>query len=105
MNYPEIVKRIEDLVDELIKESDGDFDEARDRLHEEIDGLDLVIYYGKAWQVVNELPSSVLDDAESTMIDTGFEFESLNKTMTILAFWALYNIASEYLNQKESESL
>lgn len=70
-----------------------------DYAHECADGSQWAIYYGHAWNLVNAarlVRHSDLEQAESDIEEIGFEFESLDKTMTLLAYQLTY---SEIVNQ------
>jgi hypothetical protein len=66
-----------------------------DLAHSEADSWDLVIYYHKAITLVNDAWSGELDQAEESMIECGFEFESFNQTCCQLAYWLVYHAISE----------
>ena len=76
--------------------------------HECADGSQWAIYYSHAWNLVNAarlVRPSDLDQAESDLEDPGFSFESIDKTMTLLAYWLTYNeILTQINEQEESEN-
>lgn len=64
--------------------------DASEYAHECADSSQWAIYYGHADELVNAarlLRPRDLDQAESALEDLGFEFESLDKTMCLLACW------------------
>jgi hypothetical protein len=66
-----------------------------DLAHSEADNWDLVIYYGKALALVNDAWSGELSQAEDSLNDCGFEFESFNQICCLLAYWLVYHAISE----------
>lgn len=75
--------------------------------HECADGSQWAIYYGHAHELVNAarlLHPRDLDQAESDLEDLGFEFESLDKTMTLLAYQLTYSEIMNQINEQESNN-
>jgi hypothetical protein len=68
-----------------------DYIESSDLAHTEADSWDVVIYTGKAIDLVSNTWSGDLDQAEESMIDCGFEFESFSQTCCTLAYWVCYH--------------
>lgn len=75
-------------------ESLNDFD-VYDAAHSEADWWDVVIYSGKALDLINNTWSSELSQAEESMMDAGYEFESFSHYCTILAYWIVYHAICE----------
>ena len=108
MKYSDLTDTIESLVNETLKENDNDKDKTQDQLHELIDSLDLVIYYNKAWDVVECLrrfDSKALDQAEDYLNEIGTEYKGIDDLMVKLSFASLLNMAEQYLNNIESEAV
>lgn len=110
MNTPkEIVADWADTCEALALEyweSNSDQD-AREYAHECADGCQWAIYYSHAWNLVNAarlLRPSDLDQAESDLEDLGFSFESLDKTMALLAYWLTYNEILTQIQKQESDN-
>jgi len=66
-----------------------------DFAHMESDSWDWVIYTHHAWNLVNANRGSALDQAEESMADCGFDFESIDGTITKLAYWLCYHALDE----------
>lgn len=107
MNTPkEIVADWADTCEALALEyleSNSDQDSS-EYAHECADGYQWAVYCYKAWDLVSAVrlvcPSD-LDQAESDLEDLGYEFESLDKTMTLLAYWLTYNEILTQINEQE----
>jgi hypothetical protein len=65
--------------------------ESSELAHTEADSWDVVIYTGKAIDLVSNTWSSDLDQAEESMIECGFKFESFGQTCCSLAYWVCYH--------------
>lgn len=79
---------------------------ASDYAHECADGCQWAIYYGHAWELVSAarlVRPRDLDQAESELEGDGFEFKSLDRTMTLLAYWLTYNEIMNKIDGQESE--
>lgn len=75
--------------------------------HECADGSQWAIYYSHAWCLVNAarlVCCEALDQAESDLEDLGFSFESIDKTMTLLAYWLTYNEILTQINEQEGSN-
>ena len=75
--------------------------------HECADGSQWAIYYGRAWDLVSAVRlvrHRELDQAESDLEDLGFSFESLDKTMTLLAYQLTYNEILTQIQKQESDN-
>ena len=82
--------------------------DANDVAHESADSWDWVIYYGKALEVCAMLPSSVVDQAESMVIDCGgigeaFESGGLGGVASLVAYWIIYQAVSEAVEEVKEE--
>ncbi len=93
----------QDCEDYLDKLSDLQ-DESSDYAHTEADSWDWVIYYHHAWNLVNRYRGRELDQAEESMMDCGFQFESLDQAMTQAAYWLVYHAIHDAI-QDEIEAL
>ena len=75
--------------------------------HECADSCQWVVYYSHAWNLVSavrEIHPRDLDQAESDLEDLGFSFESLDKTMCLLAYWLTYNEILTQINEQEESN-
>lgn len=112
MNTPkEIVADWADTCEALALEYWQDDTQTRDPseyAHECADGSQWATYYWHAWCLVHAarlVRPSDLDQAESDLEDLGYEFESPDKTMTLLAYQLTYNkILTQINEQEESEN-
>ena len=87
-------------------ESDNSQD-ASDYAHECADGVRWVIFYDYAWELVSavrRVHSKCMDQAESELEDLGFSFESIDKTMSSLAYWLTYNEILTQINEQEESN-
>lgn len=75
-------------------ESLNDFD-VYDAAHSEADSWDVVVYSGKALDLINNTWSSELAQAEESMGDTGFQYEDFSQTCCTLAYWIVYHAVAE----------
>ena len=85
-------------VDEYDREQD-----ASEYAHECADNSAFTIYHGKAYDLVLNSHHSVVDQAEQQMLECGFEYESLDATMCLVAYWICYNELLELLGEVEDE--
>jgi hypothetical protein len=79
-----------DYIDLLASDYDGEQD-IYDFCYEQAEGSEYVIYYGKAWDLVNMIRCSdynLLDDAELAIEHV--PFENINQTMSLLAYEIIY---------------
>lgn len=86
---------------------DGEQD-ISDFVHEQADGSEYVIYYGKAWDLVSlikDADSSLLYDAEDCVTDTGYTFDNLNDLMSVHAYWIIKNSLETLMHDKYTEKL
>ena len=90
---------------EVINNYPADHDQ-HDAIHEQVDGSELVIYYHKAWETVQNTRTGdweLFARAESMREDCGMESSRIDVIMTQLAYCILYIMTTEALdNQKES---
>lgn len=93
------------IVDHILEETQ-DRDEALDLLHEHIDGLQDVIYYSKAWDVVTAARqwSEVYDEAHGHLTETEGDKvqdnETIDNVIVRLAYWVFYVLAMPYFEEK-----
>lgn len=83
-------------------ESLNDFD-VYDAAHTEADSLDVVIYSGKALDLINNTWQSEIDRAEESMMDAGYTFESFSHCCSILAYWIVYHAIYEAIENYISD--
>jgi hypothetical protein len=79
-----------DYIDLLASDYDGEQD-IYDFCSEQADSSEYVIYYGKAWDLVNMIRCSdisLLDDAEASLEYA--TFESIYQTMSLLTYEIIY---------------
>ena len=102
--FSEFQKDIVSLACDLLDQYD--VADALDYVHETVEGVQAVIYYAQAWDLVNmvrECNYSLYQDAQA-MVSDDIAMEDnetdLNKLMTYMAY-AIYTIElTEYLNKK-----
>lgn len=101
-------KEFNDYIDMLASDySASGHDYFGDYCHECADGSEYVIYYAKAWDLVNMLKHSdraILDDAEMAIFDYGFEMEgqSIDSIMCKLAYECIYQTLSLAIQEQEA---
>ena len=107
-NYKEYLDYCQRLAED-INDSYSDDIEVTERIHEIADGCQYVIYYSKAWDLVNmirEYNHELFMQAVEEVQDNGFEHElagDVNKLMTWIAFFLIRNgIYSAYQYIEES---
>ena len=110
MNTPkEIVADWSDTCEALALEyweSNSDQD-ASEYAHECADSCQWAIYYGHAHELVNAarlLHPRDIDQAEFDLGVMGYEFESLDKTMTLLAYQLTFSEIMTQIQEQESEN-
>ena len=101
-NYKEYIDYCQSLAED-VNDSYSDDIEVNDRIHEIADGCQYVIYYSKAWDLVNmmrEYDHEKFNDAIDEVQGNGFEFEGdINAHMTWIAYFLIRNgIHSAYQN-------
>lgn len=93
-NYKEYLDYCQRLAED-VNDSYSDDIEVTDRIHEIADGCSHVIYYSKAWDLVNmmrEYNHELFMQAVEEVQDNGFEHElagDVNKLMTWIAFFLI----------------
>lgn len=92
-------------IDLLASDWDGEQD-LHDFCHEQADGSEYHIYYGKAWQLVNMVrfdDRSIFDAAEDGAFNHGITFESADQMMTLIAYEVIYQELSLAVQELEQE--
>ena len=91
-NYKEYLDYSQSLAED-INDSYSDDIEVTDRIHEIADNCQYVIYYAKAWDLVNmmrECNHELFDEAVEEVRDSGFEFDGdINAHITWIAFFII----------------
>ena len=91
------------MIEQALEQTDGDFDAARDVLHEICDGHEVAIYYHKAIQFCADQDTS---DGEQWLEDCGGiaqPRDSFGAIACRIAFATLYCAALDELAELESE--
>ena len=106
-NYKEYLDYCQSLAED-VNDSYSDDIEVNARIHEIADGCQYVIYYSKAWDLVNmmrEYHYEKFNDAVDEVRDSGFEFEGdINAHITWLAYYLIRNgIYSAYQHIESKE--
>jgi len=105
-NYKEYIDYCQRLAED-VNDSYSDDIEVTERIHEIADGCQYVIYYSKAWDLVNmmrEYNCDLLDEAIDDWVVNGFDFKGdLHKYMTQLAFFLIRNGIHSAYQHIESE--
>ena len=95
-NYKEYIDYCQRLAEDVNDSYSDDID-VNDRIHEIADGCQYVIYYSKAWDLVNMMRvcnGQLFNQAVEEVQDNGFEHElagDVNKLMTWIAFFLIRN--------------
>ena len=100
-NINDFNKYIDDLVSEF--EGEADYLEYNDYAHECADGSEYVIYYSKAWDLVN----LVRENDYSLYCDSqpwAFDFESLEHIITSVACSIITNAIMDAFNKLEQKA-
>ena len=107
-NYKEYIDYCQRLAED-INDSYSDDIEVTERIHEIADGCSHVIYYSKAWDLVNmmrEYHYEKFNEAVEEVRDNGFEFEGdINAHMTWIAFFLIRNGIYSAYQHIESEAV
>jgi len=101
MNYQGLQTYTRQLAWGVINNYPADF-ERHDAIHEQVDGSELVIYYGKAWETVDAIHRAetlLLRRAEELREDYGMESNDINTIMTQLAYCILYIMTQEAVEE------
>ena len=105
-NYKEYLDYCQRLAED-VNDSYSDDIEVTDRIHEIADGCSHVIYYSKAWDLVNMMRLNnceLLDEAIEEVQGNGFEFEGdIHAYMTWLAYFLIRNGIYSAYQHIESE--
>ena len=105
-NYKEYLDYCKSLAEDINDSYSDDID-VNDRIHEIADGCQIVIYYSKAWNLVNmmrEYNHELFMQAVDEVRDNGFEFDGdLNTHITWIAFFLIRNGIHSAYQQIESE--
>jgi hypothetical protein len=105
-NYKEYIDYCLSLAED-INDSYSDDIEVTDRIHEIADGCQYVIYYSKAWDLVNmvrEYNHELFNEAVEEVQGNGFEFEGdINAHITWIAFFLIRNGIYSAYQHIESE--
>jgi len=105
-NYKDYIDYCQSLAED-INDSYSDDIEVTERIHEIADGCSHVIYYSKAWDLVNmmrECNHELFNEAVEEVRDNGFEFEGdINAHITWIAFFLIRNGIYSAYQHIESE--
>ena len=108
-NYKEYIDYCQNLALDISEDYTLDEIEVTDRIDEIADGCQYVIYYTKAWDLVNMMRDynhELFMQAVEEVQDNGFEHElagDVNKLMTWIAFFLIRDgIYSAYQHIEES---
>ena len=104
-NYKEYIDYCQRLAEDVNDSYSDDID-VTERIHEIADGCSHVIYYSKAWDLVNmmrvcnsQLFNQAIEDAEDYLTFDG----DINKQITLLAFLLIRNGIHSAYQHIESE--
>jgi hypothetical protein len=92
-----------DYINSMVSEFEGEgtnYSDYNDYAHERADGSEYVIYYSKAWDLVN----LVRENDYSLYCDSqpwDFDFESLEHIITIVACSIIHNAIMDAFNKQE----
>ena len=96
MNHSEYTETMYSLIDSVYEEfKRDDTQELSDIVHEVADGHQWVIYYGKAWDLVDFVRFNDLheyEEAQEMINDIGEGTTDLDTLMTQMAYWIMYNV-------------
>jgi len=98
-----IYKEAQDIAREALTECDGDYDAARDMIHQICDGHEVAIYYGKAIQFCADQNTS---DGEQWLEDSGGiaqEGDTFGQIACRIAFATLLCASEQALAELETE--
>jgi hypothetical protein len=100
----ENINDFNEYISTMVAEYDGeaDYSDYNDYAHECADGSEYVIYYSKAWELVNLIRAenySLYCDSQPW----AFDFESLEHIMTIVACSIIHNAIMDAFNKLEQE--
>jgi hypothetical protein len=107
-NYKEYIDYCQSLAEDINDSYSDDID-LTDRIHEIADGCQYVIYYSKAWDLVNmmrECDYEKFNEAVDDVQGNGFEFEGdINAHMTWIAFFLIRDGIYSAYQHIESEAV
>ena len=107
-NYKEYIDYCQSLAEDINDSYSDDID-VNDRIHEIADGCQYVIYYSKAWDLVNmmrEYNHELFNEAVEEVQGNGFEFEGdINAHITWIAFFLIRNGIYSAYQHIESEAV
>jgi hypothetical protein len=92
------------MAQEALEQSNGDFDEARDYLHETCDGHEVAIYYGKAIQFCATQDTSDGEEWLEGIDSLCKSGDTFGQIACRIAFATLYCAAMDALAEFESEA-
>jgi hypothetical protein len=92
------------IAKEALEQSEGDFDDARDYIHQDCDGHEVAIYYHKAIQFCAEQDTSAGEEWLEGIGGICQPGDSLRDIACRIAFATLYCAAQEALAKLEIES-
>ena len=101
MNYQGLQTYSRQLAQDVINNYPTDHDQ-HDAIHEMVDGSAMCIYYGKAWEVVNNVrrcDGLLMGRAEEMREEYGMESKDVDTIMTQLAYCILYIMTQEALEE------
>ena len=110
-NYKEYIDYCQNLALDISEDYTLDEIEVTDRIDEIADGCQYVIYYTKAWDLVNmmrEYNHELFMHAVEEVQDNGFEHElagDVNKLMTWIAFFLIRNGIHSAYQHIETEAV
>ena len=96
-NYIEFQDYINMLAAEF---KDSGHEDCTDYAHEAADGSEYVLYYGKAWDLIDTVRSYNSDlfcDGEAWALDLGEKHESLDSMVTSIAYGIIYTALVEQI--------
>ena len=106
-NYKEYLDYCQNLALDISEDYTLDEIEVTDRIHEIADGCQYVIYYAKAWDLVNMMRvynHELFMQAVEEVRDNGFEFEGdIHAHITWIAFFLIRNGIHSAYQHIESE--
>lgn len=103
MTYDEFQNTIQEIARVALTEYGDEY--VSDAIHEIVDSR--CIYTHDCWTIVNyarEYDRDLLGEAEETVDDIGYEAESLDAMITVLAYWILYHGAQQVEETFEVEA-
>jgi len=94
-NYKEYIDYCQRLAEDINDSYSDDLYDINQTIHDIADNCQHVIYYSKAWDLVNmmrEYHYEKFNDAVDEVRDSGFEFEGdINAHMTWIAYYLIRN--------------